>query len=110
MASTIIKQPTEVVTGTNVITTTHNLYSTNAVRLGKLYVINLNLKLVSNVAQWGTIGTLKNVAMPTSIYVAGYTNDSSQMFYIGSTGDISCATSSLVSGKDVKIAIPLILS
>lgn len=107
-----IKNPAPVVTGSDVLTTTHTITSASAVRVGRLYVVNLTVALTSNVSAWGKILTLKNIHMPDSQYAFGYAGASgADLFYIGGSdysGDLSC-TRSLSSGTTIKVSATLIL-
>lgn len=112
MATSTIKMPGSVSSGSSAVITTHTIDDARAVRIGKMYIANVTITLTSNVSAWTRIFTLTNINIPVSQYVFGYNGSAGDLFYIGGgsySGEVSCI-SSLTSGTQIKICIPLALN
>lgn len=93
-------------TGANAITTSHTIKYARAARVGNLYIATITVDLTSNVSAWATFMTLNNVSIDASTYVFADVGNTTKELYVGNTGGISCTTS-LSSGSEIKVTIPL---
>lgn len=100
----------EVLTGSDVATTSHTLSYAKAIKVGKLFVANLTFTVTSAVTAWTTLLTLNNVSIGASNYFPAYTGGTSfVMLYVGTGGQVSCI-SNLMANTEVKVTISLVLN
>lgn len=95
------------INGSDVITTSHTILDASASKIGKAYIVNINIQLTSAVSAWTNIGNLKNVTLNRGRYIAGVTTTELKMFLVSSTGNIQCSTS-LSSGTEISLMLSLI--
>lgn len=88
------KLPTETLTGSNAITTSHTLISASLVRVGNIVLVNAIITLTSNVSAWSNFATINGSYKPANA-TRGYGDKSDTIIpiYVGVQGNLQ-----LVSG------------
>lgn len=94
------------VTGSSAVTTTHTIADARLAKLGNLAILTATIDLTANVSAWTSVFNINDVRLQASTYVFADVNNEIKEFYVGADGGVSC-TSSLTSGKEIKITIPI---
>jgi hypothetical protein len=96
------KLPTETLTGSNAITTSHTLTSASLVRVGNIVLVNAAIKLTSNVSAWSNFATINGSYKPANP-CRGYGDkiNAVTLFYVGVQGNIQIITSGGQSGETI---------